>query len=36
MVDDAVLRLKEAVENETIEEGQFYLLQYLLTKEELR
>lgn len=36
LVDDAVLRMKDAVEAETMAEGQFYFLSYLLAKEDLR
>ena len=36
MVDDAILRLRDKVEAETLIEGQFYLLAYLLTKKDLR
>ncbi|XP_059087121.1 probable cytochrome P450 CYP44 [Tigriopus californicus] len=35
LVDDALLRLKDAIEGATLREGQFHLLRYLLSREEL-
>ncbi len=35
LVDDAVLRMRDAVENKTMGEGQFYVLSYLMSKSEL-
>ena len=36
LVDDAILRMKDAVEAGTLAESDFYFLSYLLSKPELR
>ena len=36
LVDDAILRLKDATESNNLNQGDFYILSYLLSKQELR